>query len=278
MNESGNVFSQFGEDKLIADVLDSLAKVTELDNWACEFGAWDGLYLSNTANLIINEGFSAVLIEADSKKYQVLKTNMQPYPVECINAFVGFEGENSLDNLLVKTGIPLNFDLLSIDVDGVDYWILESLKNYTPKVIVIEFNPTIPKEIEFINPRSEKISQGSSIKSLVKLANSKNYDVVGMSICNLILVRREYKEALHGKVLALQNLPDPAFITRIWQTFDGKIHTEKDMHLLWHDLHISSKSLQVLPKFFIEFPENMSMTKRFFFSNWKKLYLRVRAK
>jgi len=270
VDKQGNVFSQFGEDKVIEEVLSTLKSRTSLDKWACEFGAWDGLNLSNTANLIINFGYSAVLIEANSIKFQDLKQNMQPYPVECINAFVNLEGANTLDNLLSKTDIPTDFDVLSIDIDGADYWILEGLKKYAPKVIVIEFNPTIPKEIEFINARDMSRNQGSSLRSLAKLAESKNYKVVGITICNIILIKNEYKDAFSEKIITLDNLPDPAYVNRIWQTFDGQIHTESELLLLWHNIHVPNQSIQALPKAFIMFPDNMNKLKSILFSVWKR--------
>jgi len=272
VDEQGNVYSQFGEDRVIEEVLATLGGRTSLDKWACEFGAWDGLHLSNTANLIVNSGYSAVLIEADAIKFQELKKNMQPYPAECVNAFVDLEGANTLDNLLSATSIPIDFDLLSIDIDGADYWIFESLQKYRPKVVVLEFNPTIPKEVEFINPRDISRNQGSSIKSLAKLAHSKNYKVVGITICNIVLVKEEYGDAFTEKIVTLDSLPDPAHITRIWQTFDGQIHTEPDFHLLWHDMRIRNESFQVLPKSFIMFPDNMSQFKKFIFLRWKRNY------
>ena len=158
VDDQGNVYSQFGEDRIIQDVLTTLGEITSLDKWACEFGAWDGLHLSNTANLIVNSGYSAVLIEADPKKFLERKQNMASYPVKYINAFINLEGVNTLDSVLSSSSIPKDFDLLSIDIDGADYWIFEGLQKYRPKVIVIEFNPTIPKEVEFLNPKDISIT------------------------------------------------------------------------------------------------------------------------
>ena len=71
------------------------------------------------------------------------------------------KGENSLPEILSKHNIRKDFDFLSIDVDGTDYYIWESLeKKYNPKVVCIEFNPTIPNNIEFIQTASHKIQQG----------------------------------------------------------------------------------------------------------------------
>lgn len=55
--------------------------------------------------------------------------------VIAMEAFVDFEVVNSLDNILERTPIPRDFDLLSIDVDGVDYHIFDSLRRFIPKVV-----------------------------------------------------------------------------------------------------------------------------------------------
>ena len=77
MDEFGNVFSQFGEDEIIAKLLKCLESANLLDRWVCEFGAWDGLHFSNTANLLVNSNFKAVLIEADPEKFKTLEKTWQ---------------------------------------------------------------------------------------------------------------------------------------------------------------------------------------------------------
>ena len=91
MDEQGNVYSQFGEDKVIQEVLSILENEITLDKWACEFGAWDGLPLYNTANLISNYGYSAVLMRGESTKFQSLKQNVKSIPTECDDTYVDLD-------------------------------------------------------------------------------------------------------------------------------------------------------------------------------------------
>ena len=63
-----NVYSQNGEDGIVEELLKRLNINT---GWVCEFGAWDGIHLSNTFNLI-KKGFNGVLIESDNQKYKDL--------------------------------------------------------------------------------------------------------------------------------------------------------------------------------------------------------------
>ena len=66
---ASNTYSQTGEDGVLGKILETLP---ERDLWCVEFGAWDGRHLSNTCNLIENRGYSAVLIEADAKRFRDL--------------------------------------------------------------------------------------------------------------------------------------------------------------------------------------------------------------
>ena len=67
-------------------------------------------------------------------------------------------------------------------MDGVDYHILDSLSTYLPKIICIEFNPTIPNECSYIQPKSMAIKHGNSAKALTDLAKSKGYELVAYKL------------------------------------------------------------------------------------------------
>lgn len=103
-------YSQTGEDGIIEKILEVLPCN---DKWCVEFGAWDGLFLTNTRNLILSKGFSAVLIEADKKKFLELQRNyvQQENRVTPINRFVGFGDNDNLDRILSDTPIPCDFDI-----------------------------------------------------------------------------------------------------------------------------------------------------------------------
>jgi hypothetical protein len=129
-----NIFSQNGEDGAIEAIF---SKIGIKYYACCEFGAWDGIYLSNCRKLIL-EGWKAVMIEGDAGKYGELKKiyakNDKVIP---INAFVDIEN-NSVDRLLEKHNVQ-NLDFLSIDIDGLDYQIFENLA-IKPRVICVEVN------------------------------------------------------------------------------------------------------------------------------------------
>ena len=74
---SKKIYSQFGEDGIILEILNRLGS-QNLDNWCVEFGAWDGIHLSNTFNLV-QQGWNAVYIEGDKSRYKDLIRTSKKY-------------------------------------------------------------------------------------------------------------------------------------------------------------------------------------------------------
>ena len=266
-DEKGNRYSQNGEDRIIGALLSEIGKDFPLTNWCVEFGAWDGVYLSNTCNLIKHHGFSAVLIEGDAGRVSDLKRNFPQDNVYKVNKFVGLGSDSSLECILGETPIPLEFDLLSIDIDGCDYWILKGVDLYQSKIVVIEFNPTIPNSIRFIQPPDFSIKQGSSARSLCELAKLKGYQLVAVTDCNVIFVRNEYLSSLGfavGQSPTLESLRnDDDSIVYLFSGYDGTLMTSKEMILPWHSLVVSTSQIQVLPRVMRRFSGDYGIFRRF---------------
>ncbi|UCB54135.1 MAG: hypothetical protein JSW45_09260 [Thiotrichales bacterium] len=245
-----NVYSQFGEDGVIAEVLYRISRGADIDKWCVEFGAWDGVHLSNTCRLIREEGYNAVLIEGATKRFDELNINLPQDNVYKICRFVNFEGNDTLENILAETPIPRDFDFLSIDVDGVDYYILDGLKKFTPKVVCIEFNPSIPNAVDFVQPKDFSIKQGASAKAISRLAVNKGYALVATTWCNLIFVRDDLVDLVVPSPLRLEDLNvkgnDPQYI---FVGYDGTILSNKpEVRLIWHDISVPMSSIQFLPR------------------------------
>lgn len=258
-----NEYSQFGEDGIIEHVLE---RIPALDKCCVEFGAWDGIHLSNTFNLIKNRGYRAVLIEADRKKFQVLRKNMAQYGATLVNEFVTFDGENTLDNILGRTAIPRDFDFLSIDIDGNDYWILDSLEEYRPKVICIEYNPSIPNEVEYVQPRDFSVKMGASARSICKLAERKSYALVATTRCNLIFVDQAYFPLFQIDDNRLAVLRDDSEV-RIYafSGYDGTIMHSGPIYLMWHNFKLRPDELQSIPAILRKFPSDYNLFQKLLF-------------
>ena len=273
-----NVYSQFGEDSILQHAIEVISKIEPIRRYCVEFGAWNGLHFSNTANLIKNCDWSGLLIESNKKRYLELLSNFPEDRVIKVNEFVHFEGDFLLENILDKYQIPIDFDLLSIDIDGNDYWILNSISKYKPKIIVIEFNPTIPNKIHFVNEKNVLISQGSSIKALVELGESKGYFPLASTACNLILIDTKYERIFPERPETIDELHTEKYTTQIWIGFNGELFLSNDLPLLWHSLTYSQRDVQVIPKFLREFPENYSKLQTIALKVFRKYSYLVRKK
>jgi hypothetical protein len=260
-----NIYSQFGEDGIIEEVLARIGQKITLDNWCVEFGAWDGVYLSNTCSLIKSKNYSAVLIEGDPKKVEQLAVNLPQENVHKVCKFVHFDGDSTLEKILFKTPLPKEFDFLSIDIDGVDYYILEGLNEYRPKVICIEFNPSIPNQVDFVQAKDFSIKQGSSAKAIKRLANSKGYQLVATTTCNLILVRDDLHLFVIDELPTLEDLNtqgnDPQYL---FVGYDGTILSNKNtIKLIWqYGIEVPISNFQFLPIFLRVFGSDYSSFKK----------------
>lgn len=243
-------YSQFGEDGIVAEILRRLGAQMSLDMWCAEFGAWDGVYLSNTCRLIRESGYNAVLIEGDPERVEELTRNFPQSHVRKICRFVDFEGANTLDAIFSGTEIPRFFDFLSIDVDGVDYHIFDSLKLYAPKVVCIEFNPTIPNAVDFVQAKDFKVKQGSSAKAIARLAREKGYALVAATACNLIFVDARYMHLVCPIEATLEDVnPQGNHPQYIFTGYDGTILSNKEEIVLnWHSLPVPISKIQFLPR------------------------------
>lgn len=183
-NFKSNTTSQNGEDGIINEIFTRIESTSKI---CIEFGAWDGKHLSNTWNLWANNHWSSILIEGDKKKYKTLEESVgRQKNVTVINRYVQPYGENSLDAILERQNITETIDLLSIDIDGNDYYIFEGIKKYYPRCIIIEFNSTIPPEIDYVQNPGEYM--GCSARALVRLAESKGYELVACTDTNYFFV------------------------------------------------------------------------------------------
>ena len=251
-----DVYSQTGEDGVLAKILEV---IPHNDKWCVEFGAWDGLYLTNTRHLIESEGFSAVLIEADHDNFRKLQVNYaQRDDVSTLHRFVGFGDDDNLDQILSATpAVPDDFTFLSIDIDGNDFHVWKAIQKYRPKVVVVEFNPTIPTHIRFVQPADPSVAQGASLLSLVELGKEKGYELVSVLPFNAFFVRREYYPLFQLE----SNAPDVLrtsmeAITYLFSGYDGRVFLRGHCRLPWHGIALKESELQPLPRLFRTFPAN----------------------
>lgn len=187
-----NFYSQDGEDGVIAAICSALdiEKGT-----AVEFGAADGIKFSNTAHLR-EQGWKTCLIEGDEQRFAALSARLANDPSSvCVKAWVTTRGEMTIDALLARH-FPGPIDLMSIDIDGDDYHIFASLER-RPRIILIEFNPTIPPVVNRVNPLNTQ--KGSSLLALTRLAAEKSYDLVHATQINAFFIDSTRNDRIRPK-------------------------------------------------------------------------------
>lgn len=243
-----DVTSQCGEDGLIEKICDILGV---RDKWCVEFGAWDGKLFSNSWSLINNHGWNAVLIEGNGEKFSELAdfySNKEN--IVTINALVDFnKGANSLDAILARTPVPGDFEFLCIDVDGCDWHIWNSLADYRPRLIEIEFNPSIPNHVYFVQDADVDTNHGSSLRSMIELGKRKGYELVATTPWNAFFVVQEEFPKFNIEDNSLDAMHAPGDLeSTLFQLYDGTLVLTGCTQLLWHKVPIGFEDIQVLPR------------------------------
>lgn len=206
------VYSQHGEDGVIEQLLRDIKPTLR---YVVEFGAYDGIVMSNSRNLIAHAGWSALLIEGDHRFYRRLHALYRGDPrVKTLNTFVTPENINTL---FADAGVPEDFDILSIDVDSIDYYLWQALNAFQPKIVIIEYNASIPPETDYVVPRVDAVRlsgtsrEGASIRALCRLGREKGYRLIysELSGANLFFVHEAYCGVLDAIALPPEALYQP---------------------------------------------------------------------
>jgi hypothetical protein len=219
-----NVFSQWGEDGIFEHIFNTIGFTSK---YVVEFGGADGIFMSNVRNLILEHGARGMFIEGNPEK---AKKGMETYKdnpdITFVCDYVGFETNTKLDDILDANNAPDEIDLCSIDIDGYDYFVWEAFVKYRPRVIIIEYNPSIPNEVLFIQPKSENVFQGSSAAAMVYLGVQKGYELVAVTETNCIFVQKEYYDSfgiLDNSLNALRN-EDSLNNGKFFQMYDKTLY------------------------------------------------------
>jgi hypothetical protein len=178
------VYSQWGEDGIIDWIVDKLPKISK--NFL-EIGTQD-YKESNTRFLLINRNWNGYLIEADKDAINNIKSQRiyWRYNLTAINEFIT---KDNINDVIKKNNIPKKLGLLSLDIDGVDYWILKKLSSLDPSIIICEYNSlfgqkkmvTVPYKKNFIRSieHYSNLYYGASINAFIDLMKKKNYCLLG---------------------------------------------------------------------------------------------------
>lgn len=176
-----NFTSQFGEDGLIEAALEQFGAI---HRWCFEVGAHDGLFYSNTARLR-ESGWDCVLIEGESEHYEKLRQ----FQSERVRTVAKRIRHNSLDQILKECGAPWDLDFGVIDIDGQDYWAWAGLREFRPRLMLVEFEYA-SEEAGDKFPECDGAGQ-ASFQAIVRLGRDKNYEPLAKTACNILFVAND---------------------------------------------------------------------------------------
>jgi len=192
------VYSQWGED----GILQHLIRRIPIENpLFIEFGVED-YRECNTRFLIRNDNWRGLVIDSDRANIEEIRRDPL-YWKHDLQAICSFVTKDNINGLIQGAGFSGDIGLLSIDIDGNDYWVWQAIHGIQPRIVVCEYNSvfgarhpvTIPYQADFARTRahSSNLYWGTSLGALCELAAAKGYQLIGCtsSGVNAFFVRKD---------------------------------------------------------------------------------------
>ncbi len=178
------VFSEWGEDGIIQYLINNVAIENKI---FIEFGVSD-YKESNTRFLLMNNLWKGLIIDSDKIFMDSVK-NEEIYWRYDLTAVSSFITRENVNNIITDAGIKGKIGILSIDIDGNDFWVWEKINMVDPSIVICEYNSlfgnqnpiSIPYDKDFFRTKAHfsNLYFGASLPALVQLAEKKGYDFVG---------------------------------------------------------------------------------------------------
>jgi hypothetical protein len=246
-----NLYSENGEAGVILQIFKLLNKL--YNGSFVEFGARNGIHQSNTFNLRLEYGWKGHLFDKISGNKK-------------INLHKEFFTKENIIKKFKKYNINRKFDLLSIDVDGNDHYLLEAiLKEYDPTLIVVEFNNLINPELsyrikyqKYFKWKYKDCYYGASLKAFTKLTKKK-YSLIHCVANNAFFLNKDEKILTRIKYKdSIKNLFKPRMPRHYFNKFNKEIIYPK--HYVEH-----KKLINLTPIIEKTFLKHLSPKKKFVF-------------
>ena len=177
------IFSQFGEDGIIQYLTNNLSIKNKK---FIEFGV-ENYEEANTRFLLENNNWSGLIIDSSKKNTDYIKKQSYywRYNLSVTNKFLSIE---NINNIIKENHFNGNVGILSVDIDGNDYWILEAIDEVSADIIIVEYNAnfgsekslTVKYDKNFQRGKKgiSKLIYGCSLKAASKLCEKKGYSLV----------------------------------------------------------------------------------------------------
>lgn len=198
------VFSQWGEDGIIQYLINT---VPITDKSFIEFGV-QYYTESNTRFLLLNDNWRGLVIDGGRKYIDYIRHDEEVYRRHNLTAVCHFITRDNINSILRDAGFEGDIGLMSIDIDGNDYWVWEAIEVVRPRIVICEYNsvfgPDVPVSVPY-HPSFERrkahysdLYFGASLPALCLLAARKGYDFVGSNSAgvNAFFVRSDIPHGL----------------------------------------------------------------------------------
>ena len=179
------IFSQWGEDGIIQHLIKSI----QIKNKTfIEFGVED-FFESNCRFLLMKDDWKGFVIDGSAENIQRLKTSYfyWKHQLEAVDQFIT---KDNINELLALSGFEEDLGILSIDLDGNDYHVLDAITTLKPRILICEYNPyfggsrkiTVPYQADFyrLTAHYSNLYWGASLGAMTFLANKKGYSLCGV--------------------------------------------------------------------------------------------------
>jgi hypothetical protein len=195
------VFSQFGDDGIIQYLIARLDIPAELSTFV-EFGVQD-YSESNTRFLLLNDNWRGLVMDGDKNNMESLKAR-DMYWRHDLTALCRWIDRDNINSILEDSGFSGPIGILSIDIDGNDYWVWQRIEAVQPVILIAEYNSvfgarqaiTVPYDPAFNRTRAHysNLYWGASLSALANLAHGKGYAFVGSNLAgnNAYFVHESY--------------------------------------------------------------------------------------
>jgi hypothetical protein len=192
-----SVFSQWGEDGIIAWLVREVAVERKV---FIEFGVED-YSEANTRFLAEHDNWTGLVLDANPDNIDRIRSSEVCWRHN-ISAIAALITRDNINSLITRQGISGDIGLLSIDIDGNDYWVWQAIDAVNPEIVVIEYNHRFGDQLAVTIPYNENFRRGeqhpniyfgASLRALALLGSSKGYAFVGCNSngVNAFFVRRD---------------------------------------------------------------------------------------
>jgi hypothetical protein len=233
-NEVGfKCYSQCDEDGILLFIFSILGVARKL---CVEIAAGDGMEC-NSANLIVNHGWHGLLVDGNQanvqrgRRFFAQSRHTYVYPPKFVCEWIT---RSSINKILFDNGFQGEIDLLSLDIDGMDYWVWEAIEAVSPRVVVLEYQDILGPDVCWTVPYADDFSSqkypttdgmpnfaGASLAAFVKLGRRKGYRLVGVNRYgfNAFFVRNDQTTNLLPEVSAGECFDHPKVIWGMRERF-----------------------------------------------------------